>query len=103
MLKRPSKSWRNLLQPLQVRILMNAQGKEKPGCAQLQQNLVVVRDGHPGGLNLLWCSGDSKRVVNLVQARAAPLRCGAAKRDQHERGGEGKDGVTLVYPFLLQD
>lgn len=57
MLKRTSsKSWRNLLQPLQVEILMNVQGKQKPGagCAQLQKNLVVVRDGHPGGLKLLW-------------------------------------------------
>lgn len=47
--------------------------------------------------------GESKRVLNLVQARVTPLRSGAAKRDQHERGGGGKDGVTLVYPFLLKD
>lgn len=59
MLKRPSsKSWRNLLQPFQVKILINAQGKQKPGagCAQLQKNLVVIGDGCPGGLSLLWIS-----------------------------------------------
>lgn len=107
MLKRPSsKSWRNLLRPLQVKILMNAQRKQKPGagCAQLQKNLVVLRDGYPGGLKVYggWC-GDSKRRGEFGPGRSSPLRSGAAKRDQHERGGGGNDGVTLVYPFLLKD
>lgn len=81
-------------------------GKQKPGagCAELRKNFVVVSGGHPGGLNLLWVSmeGGVGRVKGFRQGQP-PLSSGAAKRDQLERGGGGKDGITLVYPFLLKD
>lgn len=105
-LKRPSsKSWRNLLQPLQVKILMNAQGKQKPGagCAELRKNFVVVSGGHPGGLNLLWVSveGGVGRVKGFRQGQP-PRAVGQPRGISLREEGEAKMESLLFIPSYLR-